>query len=81
MSWTPYYRGTGVPPENRDDRSVLPLPPPWRSSTGRRTTDPSRDPARTYRPAPGLVDAGAMLKTCGSALGLDAKGVPSRVID
>ncbi|GHA95479.1 MULTISPECIES: AAA family ATPase [Streptomyces] len=57
MSWTPYYRGTGVPPENRDDRSVLPLPPPWRSSTGRRTTDPSRDPARTYRPAPGLVDA------------------------
>jgi hypothetical protein len=23
----------------------------------------------------------AMLKTCGSALGLDAKGVPSRVID
>lgn len=55
MSWTPYYRGTGVLPETRP---VLPPPPPWRAAGGRRPgTVPGPDPATTYRPAPGLVDA------------------------
>ncbi|MEU0382834.1 AAA family ATPase [Streptomyces chartreusis] len=55
MSWTPYYRGTGVHPENRP---VLPPPPPWRAVGGRqRSTVSSPVPATTYRPVPGLVDA------------------------
>ncbi|CAM5473756.1 MoxR-like ATPase OS=Streptomyces griseomycini OX=66895 GN=FHS37_007766 PE=4 SV=1 [Streptomyces griseomycini] len=57
MSWTPYYRGTGVPPKNRAEPPMLPPPPPWRSPVGQQTTDLSKDLARTYRPVPGLVDA------------------------
>ncbi|GGZ35349.1 AAA family ATPase [Streptomyces poonensis] len=54
MSWTPYYKGTGVPPENPAE---LPAPPPWRTPAQRQETDRRTDPATTYRPVPGLVDA------------------------
>ncbi|MFI0818646.1 AAA family ATPase [Streptomyces sp. NPDC021098] len=57
MSWTPYYRGTGVPPKNRAELPKLPPPPPWRSRAQQQVTDSRKDPASTYRPVPGLVDA------------------------
>ena len=56
MSWTPYYRGTGVPPKNRTELRRLPAPPPWRAPV-RQETDSRKDPATTYRPVTGLVDA------------------------
>ncbi|MFF7795787.1 AAA family ATPase [Streptomyces sp. NPDC007991] len=57
MSWTPYYRGTGVPPKSRAELPKLPAPPPWRAPGGQREAASRRDPATTYRPIPGLVDA------------------------
>lgn len=57
MSWTPYYRGTGVPPKNRTELRRLPAPPPWRAPVGQQETDSRKDPATTYRPVTGLVDA------------------------
>ncbi|MFE7383279.1 ATPase [Streptomyces zhihengii] len=56
MSWTPYYRGTGTVPENRAE---LPAPPPWRvpGRPDARKRTGRKDPATTYRPVPGLVDA------------------------
>ncbi|MFJ9712139.1 AAA family ATPase [Streptomyces sp. NPDC101234] len=57
MSWTPYYRGTGVPPKDRAELPKLPAPPPWRAPARQQETDSRKDPATTYRPAPGLVDA------------------------
>ncbi|WP_406158554.1 AAA family ATPase [Streptomyces canus] len=54
MSWTPYYRGTGIPPKNRAE---LPPPPPWRSPVRVKDTDSHKDPAATYRPVSGLIDA------------------------
>ncbi|MBG7696632.1 AAA family ATPase [Streptomyces sp. MC1] len=54
MSWTPYYEGTGVPPENP---AVLPPPPPWRAAGQQGGTEARRYSAAAYRPAPGLVDA------------------------
>ncbi|MFY0511880.1 AAA family ATPase [Streptomyces anulatus] len=54
MSWTPYYRGTGVPPKNLAE---LPAPPPWRAPARQQETDLRKDPATTYRPVPDLVDA------------------------
>jgi MoxR-like ATPase len=58
MNWTPYYTGTGVVPE---EPPTLPPPPPWRAKLGRNGagaySGPTPSPARTYRPAPGLVDA------------------------
>jgi MoxR-like ATPase len=56
MSWTPYYRGTGVPPKDGAPVPKLPAPPPWRAPAGQ-AADPGKDPATTYRPIPGLVDA------------------------
>lgn len=57
MSWTPYYRGTGVPPKNRTELRRLPAPPPWRAPVRQQETDSRKDPATTYRPVTGLVDA------------------------
>ena len=57
MSWTPYYRGTGVPPKNRAELPKLPAPPPWRTPAQQREPASRKDPATTYRPVPGLVDA------------------------
>ncbi|MEU5531696.1 AAA family ATPase [Streptomyces sp. NPDC020362] len=57
MSWTPYYKGTGVPPKSEADLPKLPAPPPWRAPTRQQDTDARTDPADTYRPVPGLVDA------------------------
>ncbi|WP_329539346.1 AAA family ATPase [Streptomyces sp. NBC_01358] len=57
MSWTPYYRGTGVPPTNRTKLPKLPPPPPWRAPAQQQETDSRKDAAITYRPVPGLVDA------------------------
>ncbi|MEU7282369.1 ATPase [Streptomyces sp. NPDC045431] len=57
MNWTPYYRGTGVPPKNHVELPKLPPPPPWRSPARQQETDSRKDPATTYRPVPGLVDA------------------------
>lgn len=57
MSWTPYYQGTGVPPKNRAELPRLPAPPPWRSPAQQREPVSRKDPATTYRPVPGLVDA------------------------
>lgn len=54
MSWTPYYRGSGVPPENRAE---LPSLPPWRTPARQQESDSRKDPAKTYRPVPGLIDA------------------------
>ncbi|QKZ17040.1 AAA family ATPase [Streptomyces chartreusis] len=56
MSWTPYYRGTGVPPQNGAELQKLPAPPPWRASA-RQQDRSDKDPATTYRPVTGLVDA------------------------
>ncbi|WP_195730338.1 AAA family ATPase [Streptomyces albidoflavus] len=56
MSWTPYYRGTGVPPKDGAQVPKLPAPPPWRAPAGQEA-DSGKDPATTYRPIPGLVDA------------------------
>ncbi|MER5459973.1 AAA family ATPase [Streptomyces sp. NPDC002668] len=61
MSWTPYYKGTGVHPTDPAKLPKLPALPPWRApdpaagpqeEAGRRT-----DLATTYRPASGLIDA------------------------
>lgn len=57
MSWTPYYRGTGVPPLDGAELPKLPTPPPWRAPTRQQGADSAKDPAITYRPIPGLVDA------------------------
>ncbi|MGW2287019.1 AAA family ATPase [Streptomyces phaeochromogenes] len=54
MSWTPYYKGTGVTPAHRAE---LPALPPWRAPARQQGTDPREEPATAYRPAPGLVDA------------------------
>ncbi|MEU0816745.1 MULTISPECIES: AAA family ATPase [Streptomyces] len=57
MSWTPYYRGTGVPPRDGTELPTLPTPPPWRAPARQQGADSGKDPATTYRPIPGLVDA------------------------
>ncbi|MFI6377249.1 AAA family ATPase [Streptomyces sp. NPDC050546] len=57
MSWTPYYRGTGVPPKNRAELPKLPDPPPWRTPAQQREPASRKEAATTYRPVPGLVDA------------------------
>ncbi|GAA1237414.1 AAA family ATPase [Streptomyces rhizosphaericus] len=57
MSWTPYYRGTGVPPKDPAELPKLPPPPPWRAPVRPHEADTRKDPATTYRPTPGLVDA------------------------
>ncbi|MET8217134.1 AAA family ATPase [Streptomyces hirsutus] len=57
MSWTPYYRGTGVPPKSRAELPKLPAPPPWRTPARQRDPASHQDLATTYRPVPGLVDA------------------------
>ncbi|MHC5903215.1 AAA family ATPase [Streptomyces sp. S6] len=57
MSWTPYYKGTGAPPNNQTALPTLPPLPPWRAPTQRQETSSRKDPAATYRPVPGLVDA------------------------
>ncbi|MFI1763429.1 AAA family ATPase [Streptomyces sp. NPDC020800] len=57
MSWTPYYRGTGVPPLNDAELPKLPVPPPWRAPVRQQRAGSRKDPATTYRPIPGLVDA------------------------
>ncbi|MFJ4152741.1 AAA family ATPase [Streptomyces galbus] len=57
MSWTPYYRGTGIAPARPAERPKLPAPPPWRKPDRREDTGGRRTLATAYRPAPGLVDA------------------------
>lgn len=57
MSWTPYYRGTGVPPKDGAELPGLPTPPPWRAPARQQEIGSGKDPATTYRPVPGLVDA------------------------
>ncbi|MFC8094820.1 AAA family ATPase [Streptomyces sp. NPDC057301] len=57
MSWTPYYRGTGVRPADGLEPAKLPAPPPWRAPSGQQGADSGKDPATTYRPIPGLIDA------------------------
>ncbi|MEU3290112.1 AAA family ATPase [Streptomyces longwoodensis] len=56
MSWTPYYKGTGVAPSSAEPPR-LPPPPPWRTPTSDRKKKAGKSPATTYRPVPGLVDA------------------------
>ncbi|MFE3648273.1 AAA family ATPase [Streptomyces sp. NPDC059152] len=57
MSWTPYYRGTGVPSKDGAELPGLPAPPPWRAPARQQGFGSGKDPATTYRPVPGLVDA------------------------
>ncbi|MGW4047453.1 AAA family ATPase [Streptomyces sp. NPDC004721] len=57
MSWTPYYRGTGVSPLDGVELPKLPAPPPWRAPSRQQEAESGKDPATTYRPIPGLVDA------------------------
>jgi len=57
MNWTPYYRGTGAPPKDDAKLPKLPAPPPWRAPDQHQGADSGKDPATTYRPVPGLIDA------------------------